>query len=160
MRRRLETFVLVASAIVGCAETVSSSVAPRATPTAATPTATAHAAEEGCIPDPCDMCVMQPDDDASEPLDDGCPGFRMTGACALGSGEQPRATRLAADLAGDPHITSVRIVSAKPDCVGAVRDALVRAGMPARRLETAIRGTSGAAVFLEVGAWDGRRCGP
>jgi hypothetical protein len=159
MRRLLETFVLVSSAIVGCGETVSSSVAPPATPRAAT-TATAHAAEEGCIPDPCDMCVMQPDDDANEPLDDGCPGFRMTEACALGSGEQARATRLAADVAGDPHITSVRIVSAKPECVGAVRDALVRAGMPAGRLETAVRGTSGASVFLEVGAWDGRRCGP
>jgi hypothetical protein len=111
------------------------------------------------VPDPCDICVMQPDGDSNAPLDDGCPGFRMTDACGLTPGEDARVTRLAGEIAHRAHFTSIRILSARAGCARAVRDALMRAGTPPGRLETAIKGTD-ASVFLEVGAWDGRRCGP
>ena len=138
----------LAIAILSCAAKV-----PKTPP----PTAAAADSSDGDSPDPCDICVMRAYDDATAVLDDGCPGFRMTDGCAMAPGEQARVTRAAADIAANAHLTSVRLVSAKADCAGAVRDALVRAGVPAKQLVTATKGTDDS-VFLDVAAWEGRQC--
>ncbi len=138
-------------AALGCA-----SPAPRATTTPPAPIDDVDRA------DPCDMCVVQDEEDAEVPESaDGCAGsaFRVTDQCALAPGEQARAARIAAGLLGNPHVTTVRLVSSKAACAEAARDALVRAGLAAARLELATTGKE-PWVLLEVGSWDGRRCAP
>lgn len=121
-----------------------------------TPAQATH--DEGDLADPCDMCVLQGGDEAGRD-EDGCPApdFRLTDACSLPPEAQTKIVSAAKEIRANPHMTIVRLVSAKDACAGAVRKALVQAGVPGERLETATAGT-GTGVSFEVGQWDGRRC--
>jgi hypothetical protein len=116
------------------------------------------APEDGDRVDPCDICVLQQGDDTGQD-EDGCPvpDFRLSDSCAVPPEVQAKLTRAAHEIRDNAHMNTVRVVSGNPACAAAVRTAFEQAGVPANRLETATRGT-GAAVSLEVGQWDGRRC--
>jgi hypothetical protein len=108
--------------------------------------------------DPCDVCLLA---DVAHPenTEDGCtrPEFVMTDGCVLSRDQEAFFSRGATELVANAHLTTVRLVSGKAACASAVRSALELHGVPPGRVEIATRG-SDPSVFVEVGAWDGKRC--
>jgi hypothetical protein len=119
---------------------------------------------EACLPDPKDRCTAFsegcPELDADT---DGCPvvHVELTSAC------QPRepTLRALAGVARDIHdktrLTTLRIVAHLKGCGEFVRQALVREGVDARKLELVVvpqNASSPSDVGFEVAAWDGASC--
>jgi hypothetical protein len=90
---------------------------------------------------------------------DGCPDTSLEIAdCRLSASDDSWLGDVAREITAKSDLTTVRVVSGIAACADAVREGLVKRGVPASRLETRTATGRAGDVSFEAAAWKGKRC--
>ncbi len=112
------------------------------------------------VADPADRCpwILDGCTDTSQDTD-GCPDVSLEIAdCRLSATDDSWLGEVVREIGAKPDMGAVRVVSGVVACANAVREALVKRGIAASKIETRTAPRRAADVSFEAAVWKGKEC--